>query len=85
MPSFLRFGIFHKFQCGGCNAAYCGKTKRQFKIKICEHLRILALTRKKDKGDDDSAVKEHLFSATTHLILKISQFSLPTTTTSKLP
>ena len=27
---------------------------------MCEHLRISALTDKRVKGDDDSAIKEHL-------------------------
>ena len=27
---------------------------------MCEHLGISALTGKRDKGDDDSAIKEHL-------------------------
>ena len=30
ISSFLRTGIVYKFQCGGCNAAYYGKTKRYF-------------------------------------------------------
>ena len=60
IPSFLRSGIVYKFQCGSCNATYYGKTKRHFKVRICEHLGISALTGKRVKGDDDSAIKEHL-------------------------
>ena len=60
IPSFLRSGIVYKFQCGSCNATYCGKTKRHFKVRMCEHLGISALTGKRVKGDDDSAIKEHL-------------------------
>ena len=52
--------IGYKFQCGSCNATYYGKTKRHFKVRICEHLGISALPGKRVKGDDDSAIKEHL-------------------------
>ena len=56
----LRSGIVYKFQCGSCNATYYGKTKRHFKVRMCEHLGISALTGNRVKGDDDSAIKEHL-------------------------
>ena len=60
IQSFLRSGIVYKFKCGSCNATYYGKTKRHFKVRMCEHLGISALTGKRVKGDDDSAIKEHL-------------------------
>ena len=60
IPSFLRSGIVYKFHCGSCNATYYDKTKRHFKVRMCEHLGISALTGKRVKGDDDSAIKEHL-------------------------
>ena len=56
----MRSGIVYKFQCGGSNATYYGKTKCHFKVRMCEHLGISALTGKRVKGDDDSAIKEHL-------------------------
>ena len=59
-PSFLRSDIAYKFQCGSCNATYHGRTKLHFKVRMCEHLEISALTGKRVKGDEDSAVKEHL-------------------------
>ena len=37
VPSLLRSGIVYKFQCGSCNATYYGKTKRHFKVRMCEH------------------------------------------------
>ena len=43
-----------------CNATYHGKTKCYFKVRICGHLGIYTLTGKRVKGDDDSAIKEHL-------------------------
>ena len=60
IPSFLPSGIVYNFQCGSCNAIYYGKTKRHFKVRMCEHFGISALTVKRVKGDHDSAIKEHL-------------------------
>ena len=60
IPSFSRSGIVSKFQCGGCNASYCCKTKRHFKIRMCKHLGISAVTGKRVKRYDDSAIKDHL-------------------------
>ena len=63
IPIFLRSGIVYKFKCGGYNATYYGKTKRHFKVRMCEHLGVSALTGKRVKGDNNSAIKEHhLFS-----------------------
>ena len=59
IPSLLRFDIVYKFQCCGSNATYYGKTKRHFKVKMCEHSGISALTGKRVKDDDESAIKEH--------------------------
>ena len=56
IPSFLLSGIVYKFQCGGCNATYYGKTKRHFKVRFCEHSRISALTGKRVKCVDNSAI-----------------------------
>ena len=60
IPSVLRSGIVYKFQCGSRSAIYYGETKRHFKVRMCEHLGISALTGKRVKGDDDSSTKEHL-------------------------
>ena len=59
IPIFLRSGIVYKFKCGGCNANYYGKTKCHFKVRMCEHLGVSALTGKTVKGDNESAIKEH--------------------------
>ena len=60
IPSFLNFGIACKFQCCGCNATYYGKNRRLFNNRMCELLGISTLTRKRVKGNDDSAIKEHI-------------------------
>ena len=58
IPVFLRSGIVYICKCGGCNATYYGKTKRHFKVRMCEHLGVSALTGKRLKGDNDSAIKK---------------------------
>ena len=60
IPSVLCSGIVYKFQCDSCNATYYGKTKRHFKVRMCKHLGISALTGKGVKVDDDSVIKEYL-------------------------
>ena len=60
ITSFLRSGIAYKFQCGSCNATFYGKTKHHFKVRMCEHLGISALTGKRVKSDDDYVIKEYL-------------------------
>ena len=49
----LLSGLAYKYKCGGCNAAYYGKNKRHFKVRICEHLRISHLPGKKVKIDNN--------------------------------
>ena len=44
IPVFLRPGIVYKFKCAGCTATYYGKTKRHFKVKMCECFGVSALT-----------------------------------------
>ena len=56
---FLCSGIVYKFKCRGCNASHYGKAKRHFKVRMCENLGAFALTGKKVKGDNDSAIKDH--------------------------
>ena len=54
--------LVYKYKCGGCNATYCGKTKRHFKVRICEYLCISHLTEKKLKIDNNklTVIQEHL-------------------------
>ena len=60
IPSLLLSGIVYKFHRDSWKATYYDKTKRHFKVRMCEHFRISALTGKRVKGDDDPAIKEHL-------------------------
>ena len=56
----LLSGLVSKYS--DCNATYYGKTKRHFKVQICEHLSISHLTGKKKKIDNKklTAIHEHL-------------------------
>ena len=67
LPKMLLSGLLYKYKCGGCNASYYGKTKRHFKVQICEHLGISHLTGKKVKIDNNklTAIQEHSYVATT--------------------
>ena len=62
LTKMLFLGLVYKYKCGGCNAIYYGKTKRHFKVRICEHLGISHLTEKKVKIDNNklTAIQEHL-------------------------
>ena len=62
LPKMLLSGLVYQYKCGGCNATYYGKTKRHFKVRICEHLGISHLTGKKVKIDNNKlmAIQEHL-------------------------
>ena len=59
IPVFLCSGIVYKFRCCGCTTTYYGKAKQHFKVRMCEQLRVSALTGKRKKGESDSAIKEH--------------------------
>ena len=79
IPSFLCSDIVYKFQYGSCNATYYAKTKCHFKVRMCEHWGISALTRKRV----DSVIKEHLLFCSHTPDFEDSQFLQPTTMTLK--
>ena len=61
MPKLLQSGLVYRFKCSGCNATYYGKTKRHFKVRICEHLGISHLMGKREtlQPNQHTAVLEH--------------------------
>ena len=59
IPSYLTSGVVYKFTCGTCNDTYIGKTKRHQKTRFCEHFGISALTGKRLKTVQPSAISEH--------------------------
>ena len=62
LPEMLLSGLVYEYKWGGCNATYYGKTKSQFKVRICEHLVISYLIGKKVKIDNNklTTIQEHL-------------------------
>ena len=57
IPVFLCFGIVYKFKCGGFSITYYGKAKRHFKVRMCGHLGVSAVTGKRVKEDNGSVIK----------------------------
>ena len=47
--------LVYKYECGGCNATYYGKTKRHFKVQISH------LSGKVKTDNKLTAIQEHLF------------------------
>ena len=47
LPKMSFSGLADKCKCGSCNATYYEKTKRHFKLRICEHLGISHLNENK--------------------------------------
>ena len=62
LPKVLLFGLVYKYKCGGCNATSYGKTKHDFKVRICEYLNISHFTGKKAKIDNKklTVIQEHV-------------------------
>ena len=57
----LKSSVVYRFKGGSCNAAYYGKTKRQLKIRVSEHMGDSPLTGKKvNTGFQSSAIKDHM-------------------------
>ena len=57
----LKSGVVYRFECGSCNAAYYGKTKRHLKVRVSEHMDVSPLTGKKvNTGFQSSAIKDHM-------------------------
>ena len=52
--------LCYKFQCSSCNATYYGKTKRHFKVRVSEHMRVFAHTGKNIKSTKNSVVRDHM-------------------------
>ena len=59
LPKMLFSGLAYKCKRGDCNGTYYGKTKRHFKVCICEHLDLSHLTGKKVKNDNNNITAIH--------------------------
>ena len=78
LPKMLLSGLVYKYKCDGCNVTYDVKTKRHFKVRICEHLGISHLTEKKAKIGNQklTAIQEHLLCC--NYSLSFEDFSILT-------
>ena len=60
VPKYLVSGVVYKFECGRCKSTYIGETTRHTKTRFCEHMGISALTGKTLKGQNTTAVRDHV-------------------------
>ena len=62
IPTHIRSLVVYKFTCSGCNTTYIGKTKRHYKIRMCEHLGISHRTGRnlKYNSSNATAIREHI-------------------------
>ena len=72
IPVFVRAGIVYKFKCCDCSTTEHGKTKRHFKVNICEHFGVSSLPGKKVK-------KDVIYFAVICLVLTVSLYWSVTT------
>ena len=64
----MRSSPCYKFQCSSCNATYCGKTKRRFRVCVSENMEVSARTGKNIKSTKSSDVRDHMFLITLCLL-----------------
>ena len=61
----LLSGLIYQYKCSGCIATYYRKTKRHFKVRICEHLGIHILLKKvkdcQQQTNEDSRTPRNYF------------------------
>ena len=69
IPSDLQSSLVYKYKCNCCNAMYYGKTKRQWKVRICEHTGRSVRTNRPLTKPPFSAIRDHAFDCD-HPILK---------------
>ena len=62
IPSYLTSGIIYKYTCCRCNSTYVGESIRHAKRRYSEHLGISALSGKPLKGQNSTAVRDHILS-----------------------
>ena len=59
VPNDLRSLIVYEYSCGCCNATYIGKSKRNFLVRIHEHLGISIRTNRRLGSPSFSAIRQH--------------------------
>jgi hypothetical protein len=60
IPQYLASGIIYKYTCNKCKSVYIGESIRHTKRRFSEHMGVSALTGKPLRGQNTTAVKDHL-------------------------
>ena len=63
VPDELQSSVVYKYECHCCNAMYIGKTKRQLRVRIHEHLGRSVRTNRPLTNPSFSAIREHSLGA----------------------
>ena len=66
--------LCYKFQCSSSNATYYGKTKRNFKVRVSEHIGVPARAGKNIKSTKNPAVLDHMLVCNS--IVSFDEFSV---------
>ena len=59
IPPELRSSVVYKYQCGFCSASYIGKSKRQYRVRIFEHLGRSIRTNRQLSTPSFSSIRQH--------------------------
>jgi hypothetical protein len=59
IPSLVRSDVVYWYQCGQCNATYCGETTRHLHTRISEHRGISARTNRTVASPPNSNIRDH--------------------------
>ena len=82
IPSELQSSIIYKYKCHDCNAMYLGKSKRQFRVRIFEHLGRSIRTNRPLSNPSFSAIRKH--SEESDHRIEIDSFSVLTSRASDM-
>ena len=59
LPDKLQSSVVYEYKCSCCNATYIGKSKRQYRVRIFEHLGKSIRTNRQFSNPPFSAIRQH--------------------------
>jgi hypothetical protein len=74
LPSYLSSGIVYRYTCSRCNSTYVGETIRHAKRRFSEHMGLSGLTGKPLKGQNRTAVFDHVEKC--KCLISLSDFAI---------
>ena len=74
LPSYLSSGIVYRYTCCRCNSTYVGETIRHAKRRFSEHMGVSGLTGKPLKGQNPTAVLDHVKKC--KCLISLSDFAI---------